>query len=916
MNSRFQFSPFTRQSSAWFALWLLCLTAPQIGCISFNIDTARSVAKVVSWGQTSPVKVRKTPRNPLTDQLNLMGWGGPKPTDRTMQLLRRYDLELVYEEDPSQGLTKLHQECEAEPTLDKLNAFAELSYLQAKKFDAKSNHDKAFDLYAASLGYAYRFLFSPDYDMERNPYDPEFRGACDLYNSSLEGLLRIMKKKGDLRPGYSETIETCGHRINFVISNNGDWHDDDFERFEFVSDFDVNGLNNHYHTYGLGVPLIAIRKKHETPTVDEQFYPTGLAFPVTAFFRAVDIQKMTSSGVERAHNCALELHDPLTQTDVQLSDRVAPLESDTSTPLAYFLNDPLLSTQTLATFALLSADFAKDYEGLYMLEPFDPEKIPVLLVHGLWSSPTTWMDMYNDLQSMKELRDNYQFWFYLYPTGQSFWISATQMRADLDEARDQLDPQRQYKKLDQMVLVGHSMGGLVSKLQTIESGNRFWNLLSKRPFEELVAPEETKHELQQTLFFHPNPSIKRVVTMGTPHRGSHFSNQVTRYLSHYLFDLPSIFTNENRQLLKKNPDFFVDTHLLTINTSIDSLSPASPILPAMLEAETAPWVTFHNIVGRVPDRDWVGKLGQKVAGTGDGVVSLASATLDNAESQIEVAADHVNIHQHPKAILEIRRILLQHLAESNNQSWDENVVPASRTARAETQSAPHAKTERVQQVAPANVSHGSGAAKTLGNTFSISDDQHVHQPTVDPAIQLYQSRNQAAETEPSGKGKRESIASLPDRPTETGLPAAASPATPRVNVPLPKPSSQQLAPSPTTNKPKKTETIPEAPPQPGTAEPTASAVPKQPTSEPSQDSPTTNPSSTAKSPTITSLSDLDSRPVSTLKVEGSTVEHLPPSIPVISNANQATTSTSASNPIHKKEANSPASETPLSPSNQ
>ena len=91
-----------------------------------------------------------------------------------------------------------------------------------------------------------------------------------------------------------------------------------------------------------------------------------------------------------------------------------------------------------------------------MLEPYDPQKIPVLLVHGLWSSPITWMEMFNELRSFPELHAEYQFWFYLYPTGQPFWHSAAQLREDLEHLRRVLDPQRQSPALDQLVLVGHS----------------------------------------------------------------------------------------------------------------------------------------------------------------------------------------------------------------------------------------------------------------------------------------------------------------------------------------------------------------------------------------------------------------------------------------------------------------------------
>ena len=132
-----------------------------------------------------------------------------------------------------------------------------------------------------------------------------------------------------------------------------------------------------------------------------------------------------------------------------------------------------------------------------MLEPYDPRKVPVLMVHGLWSSLITWMEMFNDLRGDTEIRDNYQFWFYLYPTGQPFWTTAAQLRQDLAHARKVLDPNRQAVALDKMVLVGHSMGGLVAKLQTVESGNDYWNLISEEPFSELQTSGDLRRQLEQ-----------------------------------------------------------------------------------------------------------------------------------------------------------------------------------------------------------------------------------------------------------------------------------------------------------------------------------------------------------------------------------------------------------------------------------
>ena len=196
----------------------------------------------------------------------------------------------------------------------------------------------------------------------------------------------------------------------------------------------------------------------------------------------------------------LELHDPLEEASIEVARRQVPLEADLSTPLAYFLNQPQFQDSKLSTEGLLNPGKVKELQGLYMLEPYDPDKMPVVMVHGLWSSPVTWMEMFNDLRSDPTVRDHYQFWFYLYPTGQPFWLSGTQMREDLAMMRRRLDPQRKAPALDQMVLVGHSMGGLVSKMQTVDSGDAFWQTTSEHPFAELQAERRREAHAGECLF--------------------------------------------------------------------------------------------------------------------------------------------------------------------------------------------------------------------------------------------------------------------------------------------------------------------------------------------------------------------------------------------------------------------------------
>lgn len=598
------------------------------------------------------VKIRSSPKNALTETLQLASWYGPQPSERTLLTLRKYDLEEQLDGDPQELLAKFQQCIEREPSPEKLHAYAELSYLAAKRTE-KRDPAQALDFYGASVAYSYIYLFDDQYSEWRNPYDPHFRGACDLYNGALEGVLRLMQKQDNLAPGCQCQIVTSTDTWQLqVVSRGTAWHDDDFEKLEFCSDYEVNGLTNQYHGYGLGVPMIAVRKSHPGETATERFYPPGLSFPVTAFLRLLPDDVGTSNGSR--HRAVLELCDPLVASDNWVGARRVPLECDLSTPLAYFLNNPQLNK--LSTAGLLRPDKTAAVSGLYMLEPYQPGKIPVLMVHGLWSSPLTWMEMFNDLRSDPTIRERYQFWFYLYPTGQPFWYSAAQLRKDLVAVRTAIDPARHEASLDQMVLVGHSMGGLISKLQVVESGNQFWEAVATKPFHLVKASPETREVLGSTFYFHANPSVKRVITIGTPHRGSKFANDTTRFLGRKLITLPSMLMDGTNELHRENPDLFRDAGFEQAKTSLDSLSPDSPLLPVLVSSKPAPGVHLHNVIGVLPDEGIVGKL----AGGTDGVVSYESAHLDGVDSEVVINADHSRVHQHPLAVLEVRRILLEH----------------------------------------------------------------------------------------------------------------------------------------------------------------------------------------------------------------------------------------------------------------
>jgi len=627
---------------ARIAVCLLALVATGSGC-------ARE-----SW-----VRVREVPANPLAGPLQLLSPNGPKPTPRTQLLARRYDMEDQLDDYNAELLVKLGEINEADPSPDKVYSLSELAYLAGKRSEPISRR-KALEYHGLAVVHAYQYLFDHRFGLYRNPYDPEFRGACDLYNEALESAIRIIKRQGKLVPGSTQTIETAGQTVEVtIVIHSRTWRAEDFAEFKFVSDYDIRGLRNQYHNYGLGVPMIAVRRHHEQAGAEEKFYPPGMSFPVTAFLRCMP----RSDPRTGKHIVHLELYDPLNTAEISVGGRRVPLESDLTTPLAYALSQKELQSLDSSTSGLLNPAKTAKLQGLYMLEPYQPGKIPVLMVHGLWSSPITWMEMFNDLRGSPEIRDRYQFWFYLYPTGEPFWQSAAAMRRDLAEARQVIDPYHRQPALDQMVLVGHSMGGLISRLQTIDSGNAFWEIVAQKPLETMNASADVKRDLATTFFFQPTQSIRRVITIGTPFRGSEFSNATTRWLSNKLIKIPHMLVSERKELYRDNPNYFREPNLLEVNTSIDSLAPDSQILPVMLAAREAPWVRYHNIVGRMSGDTFLGRF----AGDGDGVVAFTSAHLDDAVSEIAVDSDHSSLHNHPLSVLEVHRILLEHIRELDAQ---------------------------------------------------------------------------------------------------------------------------------------------------------------------------------------------------------------------------------------------------------
>ena len=593
-----------------------------------------------------------------------------KPSERTMETLTRQGLNKRYKTDPTRVLASLERTAQGQKDdADLIYALAELNWLEGRRHDQTKlisfdrQRDQVLDRYLDALTYAYDYLFSPALAAGRQPSDPRFRLACDIYNAALERLIRTALVKGRVPMGESIELTLRGQKakVRLAVDEGSPWPRNEIGEMMFASDYELTGVETQTRQYGVGVPMIALRKKlksDDNPTTAalERFLPTEAAFPLTAFMHPKSRleQPLDKKGDEEF---VVELIDPIRFRQVGSDPKaLLPLEFDLTTPLAYMWSksEQFRDADREKIANLIKPGDLSKKSGLTLLRPYEPGKIPVVMVHGLASSPLTWIPMINELMNDPRVRENYQFMLFAYPTGAHVPIAMSSLREALWQARTQFNTEGAAPDFDQMVLLGHSMGGLLCHSLAVSSGDRFWQLHSDRPFKEILGPPEVLTELRQFLFFEPMPSVRRVVYLATPHRGSDLSRGMIGRVSSSLIEDSDHIQKLLSTLIADNPDAFDRKRFRRLPNSIETLSTNNPVLTALMEMKSGPDVTFHSIIG-------ANRPGPPADST-DGVVPYRSSHLDGVASEKLVRSDH-SVQKSPEAIQEVRRVLIEHLVK-------------------------------------------------------------------------------------------------------------------------------------------------------------------------------------------------------------------------------------------------------------
>jgi len=639
----------TRASTRWVPLIFLRLATLLLGLLA---------------GCATPVGITRVPaaKSYQLSTINPLNQG--VVSNSAKEVLQRYNLRETFSNDPQSAIRFLHDTATHDDRRDIIFALAELNYLDGEQ-RAADGSPAAADTFLQSAVYAYLYLLGDGAQPPPTAYDIRFREACDLYNRAL-GRAFPANEDGALTFRSGPRTLTSGDLNITLKPETLAWKLENLEGFYPADAYEIRGFTVRNRTPGMGLPLIATTQK----TTES---PNGGALPVTAFLRVPGGVKDLKSGTARA---TLELYSAYDDTEVKVNGRSVPLETDSTAPLAYRLDDKKLWNAGLRRF--LNA--GKISNPLILIQPYERGRIPVVFVHGTASSPVWWAEMLNTLRGDPVIRKRFQFWFFQYNSNNLITISAAQLRETLTGMVAKLDPEGKDPALRQMVVIGHSQGGLLTKMTAVDPEDSLWKAISDKSIDELDADQEIKDLARRMFLFDPLPFVTRVVFISTPHRGSFRTKNWVRNLVRRVVSLPiDLVLNKGDIYSKVSTQLALPASMRnSVPTSIDGMSAENPILQTLVSLPLPPKVTGHSIIAVLPDME--------IQTGNDGVVEYKSAHIDGVASEFIVRSGH-SCQGHPLTIEEIRRILLEHLGIL--VTGPAQAEPAAEPAHSETPAVMH-----------------------------------------------------------------------------------------------------------------------------------------------------------------------------------------------------------------------------------
>jgi len=210
-----------------------------------------------------------------------------------------------------------------------------------------------------------------------------------------------------------------------------------------------------------------------------------------------------------------------------------------------------------------------------------------------------------------------------------------------------------------MVVIGHSMGGCISRLLITDTGDKLWMKLFNKPPEQVPLTPEAREIFTESLVFQHRPEIGRVIFISAPLRGSDLASNWAGRIGSSLVRAPSTLLSAGNSVIKITTFQSDDLKLKRMPNSVDTLAPNNRFVKAINTIPITSGIPYHTIMGDRGKGD--------APNSSDGVVPYWSSHMAGAKSELIVPSAH-SAHQNPQAIDEVRRILMLNARSSHRST--------------------------------------------------------------------------------------------------------------------------------------------------------------------------------------------------------------------------------------------------------
>ncbi|WP_254457933.1 esterase/lipase family protein [Xanthomonas sacchari] len=526
---------------------------------------------------------------------------------------------------------------------------AELSLLAAQRAARQQpDSDATLTAWLQTARYAYAYLFFGGRTPSDRAFEERQTQVRDYYNYAVQQAVTALFARYQRHPPATHDADAPiaalpDWTVTLDASGVGSPQDMPMpEAMLAASGLRFDGLRSVYRRDGFGAEMVAVLTPPAADAIDgADTTPAYSDMPMPNLTVVLRFDGHSLQEVLATRRARVDVHDPSLHERVAVGGVDVPLAANFSAGYGVWMAHAGFAAQSLRT--LLGLGHGIDRPHVFLTQPYDPNRRVLVLLHGLASSPEAWVNLANDLLGDPRVRERYQIWLVYYPTNLPIPYTHLQVRTALEQTLDRLDPQRRSVSAHDMVLIGHSMGGVLARLLVSSSdGDRLWRTLFDEAALQPKARQALQARLGPMLHFAPMPEVSEAIFLATPHRGTPEAGGTLGELARALVGLP-------RRVLDQFRDIAGKDMLGTLPNSIDSLSDRDPFLRAAAQLPISAQVTYHSIIGREDPR-------VPLAQSSDGIVPYWSAHLSGAASETVIVSGH-SVQRTPEAIRQIRRLL-------------------------------------------------------------------------------------------------------------------------------------------------------------------------------------------------------------------------------------------------------------------